>query len=143
MLRLVEKLQTTEQHQLSLELPFEERQKARLKTSLDDGTEVGMFLPRGIILRGGDLLKSEDGTVVMITAAKEEVSKVQCQQSRLLARVAYHLGNRHVAVQIGDDWLQYLHDHVLDEMVQGFGLEVIRELAPFEPEAGAYAAHHH
>ncbi len=143
MLKLVEKLGSDEKYQACLVLPFEERQKTRLRTVLDDGTEVGLFLPRGIILRGGDLLKGDDGTVVMIVAAKETVSTVNCQQSNRLARVCYHLGNRHVAIQIGDSWIRYLRDHVLDEMVQGLGLEVAHEEALFEPEAGAYAVHQH
>lgn len=143
MLKLVEKLDGKTEHHACLELPFEERQKARLKTVLDDGREVGLFLPRGAILRGGDLLKSEDGTVVIIAAAQEAASTVQCQKAAQLSRACYHLGNRHVALQIGDGWIRYLRDHVLDEMIKGLGLEIIHEHVPFEPESGAYASHHH
>ena len=143
MLKIVEKLESGEPHQASLILPFEQRQKARLKTSLADGREVGLFLPRGMILRGGDLLKAEDGTVVKIAAAAESVSTVNCASAEQLARASYHLGNRHVAVEIGEGWIRYLHDHVLDEMIRGLGFEIAHELAAFEPEAGAYAAHQH
>ena len=63
---------------------------------------------------------------------------------RTLARASYHLGNRHVALEIGPDWVRYSHDHVLDDMLRGFGLEVRVEERPFEPEGGAYvAASHH
>ena len=143
MLKLVEKINDSLEHEASLELPFEDRQRARLKTVLDDGREVGLFLPRGDILRGGDLLKSEDGIIVRIAAAAESVSTTRCSDHHQLSRACYHLGNRHVALQIGHDWLRYLEDHVLDEMVIGLGLEIIHEQAPFEPESGAYSAHHH
>jgi len=73
-----------------------------------------------------------------VSAAPETVSTVRCAEPQLLARIAYHLGNRHVALQIGTGWLRYQHDHVLDAMVQGMGLNVSVEQAPFEPEAGAY-----
>ena len=96
---------------------------------------------RGQILRGGDLLLADDGRVIEVAAATETVSTVHSARCRVqLARAAYHLGNRHVALQIGDGWLRYRHDHVLDEMVQGLGLTVTVEQAPFEPEAGAYHA---
>lgn len=143
MLKLIEKLKDIEEYQYRLSLPFEARQKARLKTLLEDGTEAGLFLPRGIILRGGDLLKAEDGTVVKIAAAKEAVSTASCLSQKQLAQACYHLGNRHVALQIGDGWVRFLRDHVLDEMVTGLGLQVSHEDAPFEPEAGAYSGHHH
>jgi urease accessory protein len=78
--------------------------------------------------------------VIEIGAADETVSTVHSAQPRALARAAYHLGNRHVALQVGAGWLRYSHDHVLDEMLQGLGLAVTVEEAPFEPEAGAYHA---
>ncbi len=100
-----------------------------------------MFLERGTILRDGDLLLADDGRVVEVEAAPESVSTVQADDPRQLARACYHLGNRHVALQIGAGWLRYQHDHVLDDMVRGLGLEVRSELAPFEPEGGAYVSH--
>jgi urease accessory protein len=129
--------------QARLVLPFEQRQKSRLLTSLSDGAEVGLMLPRGTVLRGGDLLRAEDGRIVEVVAAAEAVSMVQSDNPVLLARAAYHLGNRHVAVQITADSLRYLHDHVLDDMVRGLGFEVRFANLPFEPEAGAYASATH
>lgn len=143
MLKVLEVLHANTAHDATLTLPFELRQKSRLRASLDSGTEVGLMLPRGTILRGGDLLKAEDGTVVKVQAANETVSTVHVSDARLFARACYHLGNRHVPLQIGEDWLRYQHDHVLDDMLTGLGLQVTCEQAPFEPEAGAYAGGHH
>ena len=124
-----------------LELPFEVRCRSRIRARLTDGTEVGVVLDRGQVLRGGDLLRAEDGRVILIVAAPESVSTLRSDDSLALARAAYHLGNRHVALQIGVRWLRYRHDHVLDDMVRGLGLSVSVEEQPFEPEGGAYAAH--
>jgi urease accessory protein len=126
-----------------LVLPFELRQKTRLRTQLSTGEEVGLNLDRGYILRGGDQLLANDGRVVEIVAAPEQFSVVTSNDPLQLARAAYHLGNRHVSVQIGAGWLRYLHDHVLDDMVSGLDLPVTQETLPFEPEAGAYAGHAH
>jgi urease accessory protein len=124
-----------------LRLPFGERSKSRLRASLDNGEEAGLFLERGTILRDGDLLLADDGRVVEVQAAPESVSTVHTDNPVQLARACYHLGNRHVPLQIGTGWLRYQHDHVLDDMLRGFGLEIRTELAPFEPEGGAYVAH--
>jgi len=125
-----------------LVLPFELRQKSRLRARLESGVEVGLFLERGIVLRGGDLLRADDGTVIEVVAALETVSAVRDSDATRLARAGYHLGNRHVPVEIGQGWLRYGHDHVLDDMVRGLGLEVRVEEAPFEPEGGAYGHSH-
>jgi urease accessory protein len=127
-----------------LVLPFGERSKSRLRAVLDNGEEAGLFLERGSVLRHGDLLLADDGRVVEVQAAAETVSTVHTPDALVLGRAAYHLGNRHVALQIGTGWLRYQHDHVLDDMLRGFGLEVVIEDLPFEPEGGAYvAASHH
>jgi urease accessory protein len=126
-----------------LVLPFQMRSRSRFRARLSSGEEVGVILTRGQILRGGDLLLAADGRVIEVGAAAESVSTVHSPDPRLLARAAYHLGNRHVALQVGDGWLRYIHDHVLDEMVHGLGLHVSAEQAMFEPEGGAYHAHGH
>src|SRR3954462_5953805 len=125
-----------------LVLPFELRQKSRLRARLASGLEVGLFLERGVVLRGGDLLLADDGTVIEVVAALETVSTLRDSDATRLARAGYHLGNRHVPVEIGSGWLRYGHDHVLDDMVRGLGLSVVVEEAPFEPEAGAYGHSH-
>ncbi|MCV9917183.1 MULTISPECIES: urease accessory protein UreE [Pseudomonas] len=130
----------------SVTLDVDSRIKSRLRVTLDDGREAGLMLERGHLLRGGELLADADGSqVVRVVAAPEAVSTVRCSDPLLLARAAYHLGNRHVPLQIEAGLLRYQHDYVLDDMVRGLGLSVDAEQAPFEPEAGAYqsAPHSH
>ncbi len=143
MLKIFQRIHKDAESQGTLKLPFELRQKSRLKTTLEDGREVGLMLDRGELLRSGDCLRAEDGSIIKVEAAPETVSTVSHQDNLVLARACYHLGNRHIALQIGDGWLRYLHDHVLDDMVRGLGLEIKIEEAPFEPEGGAYSAHGH
>jgi len=132
-----------------LELPFEARQKSRLRTRLASGEEVALMLPRGEILRGGDLVTASDGRVVEVIAQPEKLLQVAGASAAQLARAAYHLGNRHVPVQVGNGFLRLAEDHVLEEMLRKLGAEVSRVEAPFEPEGGAYheeaesRAHHH
>lgn len=134
----------------TLTLRFDQRTKSRLRTQLDSGEEIGLFLPRGTILRGGQRLLANDGGVVEVCAAIESLIEVRCDNILDLTRAAYHLGNRHVAVQVGSDtrggWLRLAADHVLREMLDGLGCAVTALDAPFEPEAGAYGGghkHHH
>ena len=142
-LQIVERLSEGAPVQATLTLPFELRQKSRLRARLDSGEEVGLFLPRGTVLRHGDRLRATSGLVVEVRAAPETVSTARADDPLLLARAAYHLGNRHVALQLGSGWLRYPHDHVLDGMVRELGLDVICERLPFEPEAGVYGGGHH
>jgi urease accessory protein len=126
-----------------LTLAFEDRRKSRLRAHLDDGREVGVFLARGTILHEGDCLVDDDETVqVVVKANTETLSVARTTDHHLLARAAYHLGNRHVPLQVGPDWLAYGHDHVLDDMVLALGLSVVIEQRPFEPEAGGYGHGH-
>ncbi len=129
--------------QVTLTLPYESRTKSRLRVALDDGRDAGVFLERGASLKAGDLLSDGNGLCVRVVAAEETVSTVECDAALLFARACYHLGNRHVPLQIEPGRLCYQHDHVLDDMVRGLGLAVRVEQAPFEPEAGAYSSGHH
>ena len=122
----------------TLTLPFDQRQKSRMRVILDNGNEAAVLLERGGVLRDRDLLRAADGQIIEVRAADEAVSTVRILNAHLISRVCYHLGNRHVPLQIGDSWLRYQKDPVLDEMVRSFGLSVQHEEAPFEPEAGAY-----
>jgi urease accessory protein len=124
-------------------LRFEQRQKSRQRVTLDSGKEAGILLPHGQRLRGGDVLRTPDGCCVRVIEANEPVSLVTTQDPRSLARLSYHLGNRHVAVQINETSLRYTRDHVLDEMVRELGLQPVHEMARFEPENGAYSRHSH
>lgn len=143
MLRILARCSSRQPAHASLTLSFDDRQRSRLRTRLDNGEEAGLFLDRGQILRGGDRLTAENGLIVEVHAAPEPVSTVRCDDAVQLARAAYHLGNRHVALQIGAGWLRYRQDHVLDDMVRGLRLQVVAEIAPFEPEGGAYGGHSH
>jgi urease accessory protein len=120
-------------------LPFDSRQKSRLRAKLESGEEVGLVLPRGEILRGGDLVTASDGRVIEVVAQEEDLLHVETEA---LARAAYHLGNRHVPVEVGAGWLRIAEDHVLEEMLKKLGARVSHVQAPFEPEAGAYAGGH-
>jgi urease accessory protein len=127
----------------TLTLPFEQRCKSRLRTTLVSGEEVGLFLERGTILRGGNCLEADDGRIVRVESAAENLMEVRAGDAESLARAAYHLGNRHTPIQIGDGWLRFAADHVLVEMLVGLGVEASALAASFEPEPGAYAAGHH
>jgi urease accessory protein len=124
-------------------LPFELRQKSRFRTTVEGGEEIGLFLDRGTVLRDGDCLEADDGRVVRVVGADENLLEVRCADAISLARAAYHLGNRHTPVQVGAGWLRLAADDVLAGMLRGLGATVTPLRAPFEPEAGAYAAGHH
>ena len=141
MIRITQVLTAPAEARDSLSLPFELRRRCRLRARLDGGEEVGLFLPRGTALREGDLLLADNGWAVRVRAAPETVSCARSADPIALARASYHLGNRHVALQIDGDSVRYLHDHVLDEMVSALGLAVTVEALPFEPEGGAYGGH--
>jgi urease accessory protein len=123
-------------------LPFDERRKSRLRTRLESGEDFGYVLPSGTVLRGGDKLLASDGRVVEVVAAIERVLEVRADSARELARAAYHLGNRHVAVAVGDDSLRLAPDHVLEAMLIGLGCSVSAIDSPFDPEGGAYGGAH-
>ena len=144
MLLLTERVDSGYHHSHTMTLDYERRQKARFRARSDSGEEMGVMLPRGSILRAGDCLRSEDGTVtVKVIAALQEVSVARSPDRLLQERACYHLGNRHVPLQIVTDCLVYQRDHVLDEMVEKLGLTVSHEMLSFEPEPGAYQNHVH
>jgi urease accessory protein len=128
-------------------LPYDLREKSRLRAALASGEDVAVFTVRGTVLRDGDLLKSNDGRVVKILAAKEATYRVECASAKELLRCAFHLGNRHTQAQVGGDsetpFLRIRRDPVLKEMLEGLGATVTEEDAPFEPESGAYGGGHH
>ncbi len=145
-LRLVERLAPGTVPATAVEaavtLRFDERRRSRLPIRLDDGRAAALLLPRGTRLQGGDLLRAENGVLVVVRAAVEPVSTARAPDPLLLARACYHLGNRHVPLEIAVDYVRYLHDHVLDGMLVQLGLAVVSESVPFEPEAGAFQGGH-
>lgn len=138
MLELIEKGARGEKVDDTLTLPYDLRQRSRQRVRLDSGKEAAVFLPPGTALEDGDRLLAADGSSVLVSAAKEAVSTAYTGDPLRLARACYHLGNRHVPLQIGAGWVRYQPDHVLDELVLGLGLSVTRDVVGFEPEGGAY-----
>jgi urease accessory protein len=127
-----------------LHLIFEARSKSRLRCFSAEGEDVGLFLERGQPpLRDGDFLQAEDGRIVRVCARPEQLMHVTCSNAFELTRAAYHLGNRHVALQVGDGWLRLLDDYVLKAMLDQLGATTESLEAPFQPEHGAYGGGHH
>jgi urease accessory protein len=127
---------------LEIKLPFEMRNKSRFSVKLFDGRDLHFFLPRGNVLVSDDIVIGDDGSMIRICAADQEVITIISTDLLLLTRAAYHLGNRHIPVQIGANFLRIEPDSVLEEMILQLGLDLRRELAPFEPETGAYGGGH-
>ena len=127
-------------------LDWDTRQKSRFDTTDSAGRHLGVFLPRGQVVRGGDVLVAEDGTLVRVDAAPQPVLRITACPTHGtpfdLTRAAYHLGNRHVAIELRPDHLQIEPDPVLAEMLRRMHLIVQETSAGFEPEGGAYAAGH-
>jgi len=129
---------------LRVHLSFEARSKSRLLLHLDNGEEAALVVERGRYLKDGERVTLADGRSVEIVAAEESLNEAIAADPLALARAAYHLGNRHVAVQVMAGALRFQADHVLAGMLRGLGLEVRPVVAPFEPEGGAYGhAHAH
>lgn len=130
------------QHTLSL--TAEERTRSRHWFTTDAGLRVAVQLPRGTVLYGGDLLRSpETETLVRVQAKAEPVLTITASHPLEMARAAYHLGNRHVSLEITTTYLRLSPDPVLADLLRHLGVSFIEEVAPFQPEPGAYAGHHH
>ena len=131
----------------TVELDWDTRQKSRFDATDSHGRALGIFLPRGQVVRGGDALVAEDGSIVVVKAAPQPVLVVtHCREHGSpfdLLRAAYHLGNRHVQLELQAEHLKFEPDHVLADMLRGMHLIVTEAQAAFEPEAGAYAAEGH
>jgi urease accessory protein len=131
----------------SVVLDWDTRQKSRFSCTDSTGRDVGVFLQRGRVVRGGDVLVAEDGSLIRVEAAAQPVLRVtHCADHGSpfdLIRAAYHLGNRHVPIELQPGHLQIEPDHVLAEMLRAMHLIVNALDAPFEPEAGAYDHHGH
>lgn len=123
-----------------LQLDYGQRAQCRQRVRLDNGEEAALLLPRGTVLKHGDILQSVDGHYVLVQGKLETVNQAHTPDSRLLQRAAYHLGNRHVSLQFGADSLYYQPDAVLDEMLRGLGLHVAQTQQIFSPEPGAYSS---
>lgn len=140
----------------TLTLDWDVRQKSRFEAGTADGRRVGVFLPRGTVVRGGDVLIAQDGSLLRVVAADQPVLKITaCTDHHHghthdagfdLMRAAYHLGNRHVPIELRPDHLKIEPDHVLADLLRAMHLNVAEVNEPFEPEGGAYGgqgAHGH
>jgi urease accessory protein len=127
----------------TLPMTAADRTRSRHRFETDAGQMLNLHLPRGTVLRDRDLLQSEDGScLVLVTAKPEPVLTVQAATPLLLLRAAYHLGNRHVSLEVTDNYLRFSPDSVLQGMLEKMGLEVTEEIVPFQPETGAYGHSH-
>jgi urease accessory protein len=131
----------------SVELDWDVRQKSRFDTTDSSGRQLGIFLPRGTLVRGGDVLVAEDGSLIKVIARAQQVLLITKAQGHGrpfdLIRAAYHLGNRHVPIELKPDHLKIEPDHVLAEMLRAMHLIVTEVETAFEPEGGAYSAQPH
>ena len=128
----------------SVELDWDVRQKSRFEAADSLGRQLGVFLPRGTLVRGGDVLVAEDGSLIRVVAAPQPVLVItHCSAHGApfdLLRAAYHLGNRHVPIELKPDHLKIEPDHVLAAMLRAMHLIVTEQTTAFEPEGGAYGA---
>ena len=135
-------IETSEIHD-NLILPYELRIRGRLRATTETKVDVGLFLDRGPVLRDGDLLQARTGEIIRIRAAEEPVVTARIENGQPLARLCYHLGNRHVTLAIGQDeqgsYVRFPPDHVLEELAERLGATLVHHTAPFDPEPGAYA----
>lgn len=145
MLELTQRIEPTGQAQVhdTLTLPLELRTRGRLRAVTDTGLDVGLFLDRGPVLRNGDCLQADTGEIIRVRAAPEPVVTAHIATGLPLARLCYHLGNRHVQLAIGGGdhhigWVRFPPDHVLEALAERLGATLERHQAPFDPEPGAY-----
>jgi urease accessory protein len=124
----------------SVVLDYDDRHRRRVTMTCVKGLAFLLDLPEAVMLRAGDGLALEDGRLVEVVAAPEPLAEIKCKDAVALARVAWHLGNRHLAVEVTRRALRIRRDHVVEEMARGLGAEIVAIEAPFNPEGGAYAA---
>lgn len=124
-------------------LAFDDRFRRRIRLTGDNGLVFLLDLPEAVVLHHGDGLKLEDGGVVEVRAAEESLVEISAADAGALARLAWHLGNRHLPSEIGADRILIRDDHVIVDMLKGLGATVRHVSAPFNPEGGAYGQHNH
>ena len=136
-----ENLEVPEQNTLCLD--YDQRTKGRLRTTSIGGADVGLFLERGKLLQSGDVLSSKTGELMRVEAADEKLIEAHTEDWSTFARCCYHLGNRHVPLEIAALRLKFRPDHILQEMIEQHGMQTKLISAPFNPEQGAYAHSKH
>lgn len=131
-------IQSSRKVDARLILNHEQRDKGRLKTMTEEGEEARLFLKRGKPLQLGEYLRSQCGKTIIVEGAIEPVTVARSHDWLTFSKACYHLGNRHVKMQVGERWLRITPDHVLEEMLQKLGLYIVRDKTVFVPESGAY-----
>jgi urease accessory protein len=129
----------------TLTLDFDTRHRRRIRLTADQGEDFLLDLPKAVAMGDGDGLQLDDGRWLEVQAATEPIVEVRHKDSHQLARLAWHLGNRHLPTEIRDRVLRIRPDHVIEDMLRGFGADLLNVEAPFQPEGGAYGGngHHH
>ena len=127
----------------TLTLDFDDRHRRRIRLTADQGEDVLLDLPKAVAMADGDGLQLEDGRWLEVQAAPELIVEVRHKDPQQLVRLAWHLGNRHLQTEIRGEVLRIRPDHVIEEMLHGFGAELVKVQVPFQPEGGAYGEHNH
>jgi urease accessory protein len=127
----------------SLTLDFDTRHRRRFRLTADQGEDVLLDLPKAVAMADGDGLQLEDGRWLKVQAAAEPIVAVRHKDPNQLVRLAWHLGNRHLPTEIRSEVLHIRPDHVIEEMLHGFGADLVKMQAPFQPEGGAYGSRDH
>jgi urease accessory protein len=126
-----------------LTLDFDTRHRRRIRLTTDEGKDVLLDLPKAVAMADGDGLRLDDGKWLMIQAAAELVVEIRHQDPNKLMRLAWHLGNRHLPTEIRGKVLRIRPDHVIEDMLQSLGADLLNMQVPFQPEGGAYNSHGH
>jgi len=127
----------------ALTLDFDARHRRRIRLTTDQGEDILLDLPKAVAMAHGDGLQLEDGKWLKIQAAAELIVEVTHKDPNQLMRLAWHLGNRHLPTEIRNQVLRIRPDHVIEDMLRGFGADLVKVQAPFQPEGGAYSGHRH
>jgi urease accessory protein len=127
----------------ALTLDFDGRHRRRMRLTTDLGEDVLLDLPKAVAMAEGDALQLDDGRLLKVRAAAEPIVEVRHKEPDQLMRLAWHLGNRHLPTEIRDQMLRIRPDAVIEAMLHGFGAELVKVRAPFQPEGGAYGGHGH
>jgi urease accessory protein len=143
MLEVFERSTTAREANGELWLPWDLRKRGRLRSCTADGRDIGLFLQRGEPLRDGEKLLTRCGEIIVVRAAAEDVASASSDDWLVFSRACYHLGNRHVPLQIEARRLRFQRDPVLQQLALLLGMQVVEESAPFHPEPGAYSSHGH
>ena len=126
----------------TLTLDFDARHRRRIRLTADKGEDILLDLPKAVAMAHGDGLQLEDGRWLMVQAAAEQIVEIRHKDPNQLVRLAWHLGNRHLPTEIQEQFLRIRPDHVIEHMLCGFGAELTKVHAPFQPEGGAYGGEH-